>query len=222
LYIVIIGGGKVGYNLTKMLLESGHEVTLIEHDPALYEDLFEELNEKVVFGEGSDLEILKKAGANRADYVLALTGDDEVNLVICQLVKSSFISPKTLARINDPQNEAIMSTLGVDLPVNVTRLINHLVSEEVHAHGITPVHIFRDGTSEIVEIEVSGSSPLVGKALSALNLTPPSSVIAIGREGKGIVTSGSDATIEDGDFLIVLTNKDAEKKLRKNLGLDGA
>lgn len=220
MYIVVVGGGKVGYNLTKMLLDSGHEVTLIEHDPALYEDLFEELNEKVIFGEGSDLEVLKKAGANRADYVLTLTGDDEANLVICQLVKSSFISPKTLARINDPQNEAIMSTLGVDLPVNVTRLINHLVSEEVHAHGITPVHIFRDGKSEIVEIEVSANSPLVGKPLSALNLEAPSSVIAIGRGEQGILSADSNPTIQDDDFLIVLTTKESDKKLRKNLGLD--
>lgn len=220
MYIVVIGGGKVGYNLTKMLLDSGHEVTLIEHDPALYEDLFEEFNEKVILGEGSDLEVLKKAGANRADYVLTLTGDDEANLVICQLVKSSFIGPKTLARINDPQNEAIMSSLGVDLPVNVTRLINHLVSEEVHAHGITPVHIFRDGKSEIVEIEISANSPLVGKPLSTLHLELPSSVIAIGREDKGIITADSDPTIQDEDFLIVLTTKEAEKKLRKNLGLD--
>ncbi len=124
MYIIIVGAGKVGYHLGKFLMAEGHEVMLIEEDRSKIDTLSLEFHESIMVGDGSAVEVLKEAGANRADVIVAVTGNDEDNLVICQVAKLVFLRPRTIARVNNPRNEDLFTGLGVDASVSATKIIN--------------------------------------------------------------------------------------------------
>ncbi len=123
MFVLVVGGGKVGYYLTKELIESGHEVVLMEKDRARAAQIVDELGSIVVAHDGCEGKYLGEAGSNRADIVAAVTGDDEDNLVICQMAKHHFDVPRTIARVNNPKNEALFRHLGVDELISPTRMI---------------------------------------------------------------------------------------------------
>ncbi len=133
MYVIVIGGGKVGYYLTKNLLERGYEVTLIEKDPRRAETLTSQLGEVVMVGDGDEMSFLSTTGMERADVVVAVTGDDEDNLVACQLAKRKFNVPKTVARVNSPSNVQIFKTLGVDVTLSATEVLLDLLERELAA-----------------------------------------------------------------------------------------
>jgi trk system potassium uptake protein TrkA len=133
MYIIIVGAGKVGYHLGSLLMAGGHEVMLIEEDRSKVELLSLEFHDAIMQGNGSTVEVLKEAGANRADVVVATTGNDEDNLVICQVVKLMFLRPRTIARVNNPRNEELFAGLGVDASVSATKIINAVIQEQVKA-----------------------------------------------------------------------------------------
>src|SRR5881397_1906271 len=114
MFVLVVGGGKVGYYLAKELVESGHEVVLMEKDHARADQIADEIGSIVIAHDGCEGKYLAEAGANRADIVAAVTGDDEDNLVICQMAKHHFDVPRTIARVNNPKNEALFKHLGVD------------------------------------------------------------------------------------------------------------
>ncbi|MDD3926200.1 MAG: TrkA family potassium uptake protein [bacterium] len=134
MYVILVGGGKVGYYLTKTLLAEGFEVTLIEKNRSIFEKLFQEFKGSVVLGDGTDIKVLHDAGAGRADLVASVTGYDQDNLVACQLAKRKFGVGRTIARVNNPKNEEILRRLGVDTTLSSTRVIFSLIEQEV-AHG---------------------------------------------------------------------------------------
>jgi len=131
MYVIVIGGGKVGYYLTKHLLERGYEVTLIEKDPRRAETLTSQLGEVVMVGDGDEMAFLATTGMERAEVVVAVTGDDEDNLVACQLAKRKFNVPKTVARVNNPSNVQIFKTLGVDVTLSATEVLLDLLEREL-------------------------------------------------------------------------------------------
>ena len=133
MYIIIVGAGKVGYHLGRLLMAEGHEVMLIEEDRSKVELLSLEFHDAIMQGNGSTVEVLKEAGANRADVVVATTGNDEDNLVICQIAKLMFLRPRTIARVNNPRNEELFTGLGVDASVSATKIINAVIQEQVKA-----------------------------------------------------------------------------------------
>ncbi|HSR12171.1 MAG TPA: TrkA family potassium uptake protein, partial [Thermodesulfobacteriota bacterium] len=152
MYIIVVGAGKVGYHLTKLLLSQGHEVMLIEKDRVKVSAMMDELGESVLSGNGSTVATLREAGANRADAVVAVTGHDEDNLVICQLCKMLFFTPRTIARVNNPANEGTFWTLGIDVTVSATRLINAIIQEQVTSPDLlTPLLTMRGGDTDIVQ-----------------------------------------------------------------------
>ena len=133
MYVIVIGGGKVGYYLTKHLIERGYEVTLIEKDSRRAEALTSQLGEVVMVGDGDEMAFLATTGMERADVVVAVTGDDEDNLVACQLAKRKFNVPRTVARVNNPSNVQIFKTLGVDVAVSATEVLLDLLERELAA-----------------------------------------------------------------------------------------
>jgi trk system potassium uptake protein TrkA len=217
MYIIIVGGGKVGYQLTKLLLSQGHEVMLIEKDRNKFASLVDELGDSILYGDGSTMETLTEAGANRAEAIVAVTGHDEDNLVICQLSKMMFFGPRTIARVNNPRNEETFWGLGIDATVSATRLINALIQEQVKAHDVLiPLLTIRGGDVEIVQTNLSPSSPVVNKKIKDLVLPKGTLFISINR-GEEVIIPRGDTDLREDDQVLVLVRKAHEAVLREIL-----
>jgi trk system potassium uptake protein TrkA len=217
MYIIIVGAGKVGYQLTKLLLSQGHEVMLIENDRNKFASLIDELGDSILYGDGSTMETLTEAGANRADAIVAVTGHDEDNLVICQLSKMMFFGPRTIARVNNPRNEETFWSLGIDATVSATRLINAIIQEQVKAHDVLiPLLTIRGGDVEIVQTSLSPSSSVVNKKIKDLVLPKGTLFISINR-GEEVIIPRGDTDLREDDQVLVLVRKVHEAVLREIL-----
>lgn len=216
MYIIVVGGGKIGYHLVKMLLSEGHEVLLIEKDPARIPDLASEFGETVMQGNGSRVNVLRDGGGNRANVVVAVTGQDEDNLVICQVAKKVFGCRRTIARISNPRNEEIFHGFGVDATVNSTRLIDALIEEQVQADMLIPLITLRGGDLEIIEAELSPTSAVVGKKLRNIPLPEGAIFISILRGDRAIIPKG-ESEFQPGDRVVALVEKKTEQALREML-----
>jgi trk system potassium uptake protein TrkA len=148
MYIIVIGGGKIGYHLGKALLDEGHEILVIEKDADKVELICSELGSVCVRGDGCETTTLDEAGTSRADMLIAVTGDDEDNLVACQVAKHKFNVPRTIARISNPKNEAIFKKLGIDATVSSTNVILEYIEQEVPTHPLTHLLEIRDEPPE--------------------------------------------------------------------------
>src|SRR6266550_841754 len=169
MYILICGGGKVGANLARLLLRAGHEVTMIEQRGDRFAALEEEFEHVAQRGDATELFILERAGIKRPpDLVLAVTGDDEDNVIICQIAKEKYGVPKVIARVNDPRNQAHFDLLGISPTISATSTILALVEHEVPEHGLIHLLELRNENLEIVEVQIEKSSPSAGKTVSGL------------------------------------------------------
>ncbi|MBI2850399.1 MAG: TrkA family potassium uptake protein [Chloroflexi bacterium] len=212
MYIVVIGGGKVGYYLAKALLGEGHEVLIIEKDAGVCEEINEELGSISLRGDGCEAATLAEAGTERADMLIAVTGDDEDNLVSCQVSKHKFNVPRTIARLKNPQNETLFKMLGIDVTISSTNVILEHIEEEVPTHALT--HLLVLEGQEIVEIKIPPEASTVGKAIRDFSLPPDSKLLLIAREkGKNVVPA-PNTILAVGDRIIALTTHDTEEKLR--------
>nr|MDP9491367.1 TrkA family potassium uptake protein [Actinomycetota bacterium] len=185
MYILIAGGGKVGANLTRSVLDLGHEVTLIEQRRDRFERLEEEFEHRVQLGDATELFVLERAGIARPpDLVVAVTGDDEDNIVICQLAQEHFGVGKVIARVNDPRNQPLFDLIGVSPTVSATSIILAMIEHEVPEHGLIHLLELRKENLEIVEVQLDAGSPSVGKQISRLELPSGSRLITVMREGQ--------------------------------------
>jgi trk system potassium uptake protein TrkA len=217
MYIIIVGAGKVGYHLGRLLMAEGHEVMLIEKDRAKVSLLSFEFHDAIMEGDASTVEVLKEAGTNRADVVVATTGNDEDNLVICQITKLMFLRPRTIARVNNPRNEELFAGLGVDASVSGTKLINAIIQEQVKAGDmIIPLLTLKEGNVEIVEVELTRSSHIVKKKVKDLSLPPGSIFIAVIRGDEVIIPFG-ETEFQPEDKVLALVKRTSEQALRKML-----
>jgi trk system potassium uptake protein TrkA len=217
MYIIIVGAGKVGYHLGRLLMAEGHEVMLIEEDRSKVELLSLELHDAIMQGNGSTVEVLREAGANRADVIVATTGNDEDNLVICQIAKLMFLRPRTIARVNNPRNEELFTGLGVDASVSATKIINAVIQEQVKAGDMMiPLLTLREGDVEIVEVELSRSSHIVKKKIKDLSMPPGSIFIAVIR-GEEIIIPYGETEFQSEDKVLALVKRESEQALRKML-----
>lgn len=216
MFIIVVGAGKMGLNLTRMLISEGHEVLLVEKDKTRYTELNAELGEHVTLGDAAESDVLKKIGTNRANVVVAVTGDDETNLVICQMAKIMYMTPRTIARISNPKNEDIFSTLGVDNVVNTTKIVNSLIEKEVDAGMLVPILEMKGGKVEIVETEISSNSPVLKKAIKDIKLPEDCLIVSIVRDEEVVFPHGN-TVLESGDTLMVLISKDKRGELREIL-----
>src|SRR5881409_1449210 len=166
MYIIVVGGGKVGYYLTKTLVNEGYEVLLIDKNPKKAAIYAERFGSVVLEGDGAESTTLEAAGISRADVVIAVTGDDEDNLVICQTAKKRFDVPRTIARVNNPKNEEIFKKLGIDVTVSATNLILNVIEQEIPERGLVHLMTIKHAQVSIVEATVEPRSEVAGKSLA--------------------------------------------------------
>lgn len=216
LYIVVVGGGKVGYHLTRSLLAESEEVLVIEKDHVKADRIMRELGATVIEGDGAEVAILEQAGAGRADVVAAVTGHDEDNLVIAQVAKRRFNVPRTVARINNPRNEFIFGKLGIDATVSATEVILSVIRQEIPGHPFVHLLTMQEGGIEFVELQLTEDSPAAGRKLSEVTLPEETSVPLLLRNGTPIV-AGPESVLEPNDRLIALTTSSRESALRRSI-----
>jgi trk system potassium uptake protein TrkA len=214
MYIIIVGASEIGYNLTKALLAEGHEVVLVERNRTKYNAQNKELGEALFYGDGCEVTTLKHLGAGRAELLIAVTGRDEQNLVSCQLAKLLFCVPKTLAVVNDPNNEELFKSLGVDLTVNTTTHISMLIGHKLNVQILMPLLTFKN--LEIVQAEIFETSPALNRQVKDLGLPSNSLLIAAIRNGEAVLLKG-DSVIMANDTVIAMTTRETESELRKIL-----
>lgn len=213
MYVIVVGGGKVGYYLTKQLLSEGHEVLLLEKDRRRQAALAEQMGEVVVQGDGCEIRIMSEAGFGRADVIVAVTGDDEDNLVICQMAKRKFQTPRTVARVNDPDNLTLFEKLGIDTTVSSTQIIFNLLDQQIETGEIIPLAALKNGNIELVAITVSERSPVLGQNVRDLPLPGDALIISVVRNQHAMLPQG-DVRFENGDTVIAMVAADEEPQLR--------
>lgn len=217
MYIIVVGGGKVGYYLAKELVEEGHEVLVIEKDATKVERIAEDLGDITLRGDGCEAATMEMAGFGRADMVIAVTGDDEDNLVVCQVAKAKFNVPRALARINNPKNEEIFKRLGIDTTVSATSAILAQIEQELPAHPLIPLLTLKGGGLEMVEVKVPENSAAVGKRIGEI-LLPQQSLIALIVDEDGVPrVPKNDTVVRAGDEVVAVTRTENEDALRSVL-----
>jgi trk system potassium uptake protein TrkA len=212
MYIVVVGAGKVGWNLARELIGKGNEVTVIESEPSRFAMVEEELEHAVHYGDGSELWVLERAGVARADMVIAVTGDDEDNILICQVAREKYGVERVIARCNNPRNLQHFELLGIKPAVSATDLILRLIEHEVPRYGFLHLLDLPQERLEIIEIEVAEGSPAAGTMVRDLGLPDGSLAIAILRHGTGFVPL-SDSVIEAGDEVLIVLDTGLETKI---------
>jgi trk system potassium uptake protein TrkA len=216
-YLLIAGGGKVGSNLARTLIRAGHEVTLIEQRADRFDKLEEELEHQVHKGDATELFVLERAGIKRPpDIVVAVTGDDEDNIVICQLARERYGVQKVIARVNDPRNEAYFDLLGISPTVSATGSIMALIEHEVPEHGLIHLLELRKENLEIVEVTVGAKAACAGKRIKQVELPEGSRLISVVRDGKAEIPD-EQTQLEPGDSVLAILEPGKEDELRRVL-----
>jgi trk system potassium uptake protein TrkA len=217
MYAIVAGGGKVGANITRSLLAMGHEVTLVEQRRDRFEQLEAELGPVVLAGDATEIFVLERAGIARPpDLVLAVTGDDEDNIVIAQIAQDGYQVPKVVARVNDPRNQTHFDLLGVTRTLCATSGLLGLVEHEVPEHGLVKLLELRREGLEVVELSVSPEAPAAGKRVAGLSLPEGVRLVSITRNGVAEV-AGLETVIRPGDQVIAILKPGLEDRLRKAL-----
>ncbi len=215
MYIIIVGASKAGVNLAKTLLSGGHEVTVIDQDKPKVTLLSETFGDNIMLGNGANASVLKVAGANRADVVAALTGDDATNLVICQLTKLMFMTPRTISRVSDPANEEIFQSIGVDATINSTRILNYLIEEQVQAGDVVvPLFPLKGGDVELVQVDVPKGSHIIDKKIKDLGLPEGIIIVSIYRGDKTLIPKG-ETSFQQNDEVIAIVKKEHIDKIQQ-------
>jgi trk system potassium uptake protein TrkA len=205
MYIIIVGGGKVGYYLAKTLLPYKHKVAVIEPQKELCEKIANELNIAICNGDGTSLEKLEELNAQKADIVIAVTGKDEYNLIACQMAKRNFNVKRTIARVNNPKNIQVFEKLGVDIAVSSTSIIADLIEQEVDYNGMKTLLKLKNGKITLSEIYIFENSPVCGKSLKDLEIPRDCVLISVIRDEEVIIPNGF-TVLQQGDFIIVVSS----------------
>jgi trk system potassium uptake protein TrkA len=221
-YIMVIGAGKVGWNLARELLDKGNEVTVIENDRDRYLTVEQELEHSVQYGDASELWVLERAGISRADMVIAVTGDDEDNMLICQVARDKYLVDRIIARVNNPRNRQWFELLGIKPYVSATDLILRLLEHEVPDYGLVHLLDLPEERLEIIELLLADDSQVAGQRVSDLEMPEGSLLISILRGGEGFVP-GPDTVLEAGDEVLAVLDPGLEEELTEFFGsADGA
>jgi trk system potassium uptake protein len=212
MYIIVIGGGKVGWNLARELMDKGEEVTLLESDRRRYLVIEQELEHAVQYGDATELWVLERAGIQRADLVIAVTGDDEDNMLVCQVAKEKYLVERIIARVNNPRNLQHFKLLGIQPAVSATDLILRLIEHEVPRYGLVHLLALEEEKLEIIELEVSPDSPAAGKTVQDVHLPEGCLIISVLRGGDGFVPK-ADTVIKGGDEVLLVLDPGLEDQI---------
>jgi trk system potassium uptake protein TrkA len=216
MYIVIAGGGKIGSFLAQSLSLKGHKITLIEKKPETAKYLSENLNVLIINGDSSDINVLNALSLERADRFVAVSGNDEDNLVSCQLAKTLYNVPITIARINDPRNEKISKAFDVNITFNVTDFMVKMVEEGIIFSNLIPLISLGRGNFVIVEIKIDEYSKVAGKQIKNIKIPEGALLISILRSKDVIIPSGNEK-VEKDDLIVALVKPEKQESLRKAL-----
>jgi trk system potassium uptake protein TrkA len=217
MYIIVVGGGRLGYYLTKALLDEGHEVLIIEKDATISQTINNELGSVCLRGDGCEAMTLAQAGTSRANMLIAVTGEDEDNLVACQVAKYKFEVPRTIARVRNPKNEALFRQLGVDVAVSSTSIILEHIKHEVPSHPLMHLLTIQEKGLEIVEVTILPDSTTIGKQVRELSLPPESILSLIIRKERKPTVPTSNTTLQEGDQIIAVTRPESVEALKSAL-----
>jgi trk system potassium uptake protein TrkA len=216
-YIIVVGGGKVGYYLAKELIEAGHELVILEKNAGRARQIADELGSIVLNRDGCEGKYLAEAGANRAAIICAVTGDDDDNLVVCQMAKHHFDVPRTIARVNNPRNEDLFHHLGVDEIISPTRMALASIEQDIPVHELLHLAQLKGGEMELVEAQISEGSPALGRKSTDINLPEGSSLFLVLR-GNSVQPVRPDTVFQAGDkVLAVAKGETGEDVLRREL-----
>jgi len=216
MYVLIVGGGKVGESLASTLAKENYDVALVEKEDKFARKIAEELDKVLVIsGDGCDPARLEDAGIARAQVLAAVTGDDEDNLIICQLARDTFGVPRVIARVNNPRNEITFQKLGIDT-VSSTSIITKLIEEEATIGDIFTLLALKRGKLSIVEAKIKPKAPAANTHIKDLKL-PMDSVLATIVRGNQIIFPKGDTHLLPEDSVIALTTIEQEKALREAL-----
>ncbi len=211
--IVIVGGGKVGYYLTKTLMSFQHKVSVIEMQRNLCEKLADELNIPVYHGDATKIDILKNAETAKADVLIAVTGQDEENLIVCQLAKNNFRVEKTIARVNNPKNTHVFLKLGVDIPVSSTTIIAELIEQEVDYAGMKTLTSVKNNKIVVSEIEIKANSPVFGRRVVDVKMPEDCQLVSVIKDEE-VLKPAEDLVLLEGDSVIVVSDSESKEELR--------
>jgi trk system potassium uptake protein TrkA len=217
MYIIVVGGGKVGFYLARELVDEGHEILVIEQDRVKCERIADELGDITLCGDGCEAAVLENAGTGRADMLIAVTGGDEDNLVSCQVAKTRFNVPRTIARLNNPKNELIFRKLGIDMTVSATQAILSRIEQELPTHHLIPLLKIRQSGYEMVEATLTDDSPACGLRLADLDV-PEHTLITLIVDSNGMPRAAeSNTVLRSGEQVFAFTPSDSEEQLREIL-----
>ena len=217
MYIIVIGGGRLGYYLLKELLKEGHEVLVLEKDARVCKTITDELGSVCFRGDGCEAATLAEVGTGRADMFIAVTGDDEDNLVACQVATHKHNVPRTIARLRNPKNAALFKKLGVDVTVSTTDIILEAIEREVPTHSVSELMTLEEKGLVLVDVKIPGNSSTVGKLVKDLVLPRESKLaLIIPTEGAAQVPA-ANTVLKAGDQIIAVTPEDTKEALRAAL-----
>ncbi len=217
MYLIVVGAGKVGVNLTRELLGQGHEVTLVENSRSRYLLVEQELEHNVQYGDASELWVLERAGIERAEMVIAVTGDDEDNILICQVAKDKYGVDRIIARVNNPRNRAHFDLLGIKPVVSATDLILKLLEHEVPHNKLVHLLDLEAEKIEIIEVRLRENSPIAGRKVGEIETPDRTLLISILREGTGFVPT-AESELKVGDDILAVLDPVQEQELKRVLG----
>jgi trk system potassium uptake protein TrkA len=212
MYVIIVGAGKVGLNLARELIDKEHEVTLLEADRRRYLVVESELGHVVQYGDATELWVLERAGVQRTDLVIAVTGDDEDNMLVCQVAKEKYECERVIARVNNPRNLQHFKLLGIQPVVSATDLILRLIEHEVPRYGLVHLLALEEERLEIIELEVQAGAPAAGRRVVEVDLPEGSLVISVLRDGRGFVPT-PETVIESGDQVLLVLDAGLEEQI---------
>jgi trk system potassium uptake protein len=212
MYVIVVGAGKVGWNIARELLEKGHEVTLIENDRERYQTVEQELEHNIQYGDASELWVLERAGVQRADMVIAVTGDDEDNMLICQVAKEKYLVDRIIARVNNPRNREHFELLGIRPVVSATDLIIRLIEHEVPEYGLVHLLDLPEQHLEIIEMLLPAGSPATGQRVGDLTLPEGTLLISVLRGSEGLIPN-ADTVLEPGDEILAVLDPKIEDEV---------
>ena len=221
MYIIIVGAGKVGWNLARELLDKENEVTLIEGSRDRYLTVEQELEHNIQYGDATELWVLERAGISRADMVIAVTGDDEDNMLICQVAKEKYLVDRIIARVNNPRNAQWFDLLGVKPFVSATDLILRLIEHEVPEYGLVHLLDLHEERLEIIEMLLADDSRVAGQKVGEVEMPEGTLLISVLREGRGFVP-GPDTVLEAGDEVLAVLDPGVEEDLKSVFESDGS
>jgi trk system potassium uptake protein TrkA len=220
MYAIIAGAGKVGWNLARELIGRDQEVTLIESNHDRYRVVEEELEHAVQYGDATELWVLERAGIQRADLVIAVTGDDEDNILICQVAKDRYGVERIVARVNNPRNLQHFRLLDIQPAVSATDLILRLIEHEVPEYGLVQLLALEEEHLEIIEVEVGTGSRAAGSRVQDVPLPDGSLIISVLRGGTGFVPK-ADSVIEEGDQVMLILDPGLESQITPQFAPQG-